>query len=142
MLEVEKLFDLNWLRGFQGKIVSTRPHEWCEAEMNLSPGKPRYLSSDVENGFSTGTNRDFFSTSNSCLLLQEINSAREWTMLFSLPQHDSNCLTVPLHCWPAAACSLCCFAGYSLNSRPDSAHLILCLVLSTLLHVVDKLEKM
>lgn len=53
----------------------------------------------------------------------------------------SNCLTVPLHCWPAAACSLCCFAGYSLNSRPDSAHLILCLVLSTLLHVVDKLEK-
>lgn len=110
-----------------------------EAEMNLSLGKPRYYSSNVENGFSTDTNRFFFSLSNSCLLLQEINSARYWTMFFSLPGYSSNRLTVSLHCWPAVVCSLHCFVGYS---RPDVAYLILCLVISTLLlHVVDKFEK-
>lgn len=61
------------------KLTERFPGENCEhnaswtmseAEMNLSLGKPRYYSSDVENGFSTGTNRDFFSIPSSCLFLQ------------------------------------------------------------------------
>lgn len=89
----------------------------------------------MEKGFSTDSNKDFFSISNSFLFLQITTAARLRDDGFSsLLQGGSTYLTITPHYAPFAACSWFWLADYLLNIMPTFACLIVCLVISTSLH--------